>query len=96
MLKVMDKCCGQCLYTKGKIVSSERKRSILADCKRTDTHFSCHKSTIVGEDVVCAGFAQRESTNMMRIAGRLGMIETVSSDEYTKRAEDAVINKGDL
>ena len=87
MLKVMDKCCGQCLYSKNKIVSSKRKREILEGCKRSDTHFSCHKSTIVGEDVVCRGFYERESTNMIRIAGRLGMIDIVSVDEYTEKAK---------
>ena len=88
MMKVMDKCCGQCLYSKNKIVSSERKRQIISNCKSEDTHFTCHKATILGEDVVCRGFYERESTNMIRIAGRLGMIETVSVDEYTEKAKE--------
>lgn len=77
MLKVAKKCCGQCLFTSKKIVSDERKASILEDCVRNDTHFVCHKASMKGEDVVCRGFFGNHDSSMIRIAGRLNMIEFV-------------------
>ncbi|QNJ59133.1 hypothetical protein [Vibrio phage vB_ValS_PJ32] len=77
MLKVAKKCCGQCLFTSKRIVSEQRKDSLIRDCVKNDTHFTCHKATIKKEDVVCRGFYENHSTNMIRISGRLGMIEFV-------------------
>lgn len=77
MMKVAKKCCGQCLFTSKKIVSDERKDQLLKDCVKDDAHFICHKATIKNDDVVCRGFYENYSTNMIRIAGRLGAIKCV-------------------
>ncbi len=77
MMKVAKKCCGQCLFTSKKIVSDERKESLLKDCVRNDTHFICHKASMKRENVVCRGFFDNHSTGMIRISERLRMIEYV-------------------
>ena len=79
--KVMENKCNQCLFSKNKIVSNERRKDILEECKRNDGHFICHKATIAGdEDVCCRGFYDTQSTNLIRIAERLDMIEFVQED----------------
>lgn len=76
-LKVKKECCGKCLYSKNKIVSSERKKEIIVDCLQTDTHFECHEGTIEGKEIVCAEFYKRQTSQGIRIAQRLGQIEMV-------------------
>ena len=77
MFKVKKKCCGQCLFSKNKIVSETRKSNILSDCARNDNHFTCHKATIENEDICCRGFYETQSSNMIRISQRLNMVEFV-------------------
>lgn len=83
--KVCAERCDQCLFSKTPIVSNARRRQVLDDCARRDTHFICHKhghgseDELHGQDVCCRGFydADPGRTNLMRIAGRLGAIEFV-------------------
>lgn len=83
-LKVCKDACDQCLFGKNKIVSEKRKIEILKDCIKNDTHFECHKGTIVGENIVCSGFFQKYSTNLIRIMGRLGAIEFINPNDVLK------------
>ena len=71
------KCCGKCLFGKNKIVNDARKSQILRDCERNDAHFTCHEATIENRDVVCAGFYNTRTTNLIRISQRLGMVDFV-------------------
>lgn len=73
MFKVYAERCDECLFSKDKIVSDARRKQILTDCRRRDSHFICHKS----KDVCCRGFYEKQSCNLIRIAGRLGAIEFV-------------------
>jgi len=75
-LKVCKEQCDQCLFSKNRIV--KRFKEIVTGCQNKDTHFECHKGTIKGENIVCAGFYNRFTSQMIRIAGRLGMIEFVN------------------
>ena len=77
MFKVKNECCGQCLFGKDKIVSSERKRSSLKDCRQNDNHFICHKATIENKDVCCKGFYDTQTSGMIRVASRLNLVEFV-------------------
>lgn len=77
MFKVKKECCGQCLFSKDKIVSNQRKKEILNDCRKNDNHFTCHKATIEGDDICCKGFYESQSSNMIRISQRLGMVQFV-------------------
>lgn len=77
MLKVLRKRCDQCLFSKARIVSAERKAEVLRTCKRRDTHFVCHKTT----DAVCHGFYATRTSNLIRIMGRLNGIEFIDVPE---------------
>lgn len=75
--QVCEKPCNQCLFSKNRIVPAARMREILAGCKRDDAHFICHKASIAGREVCCRAFFDTRDTNLIRVAGRLGMIEFV-------------------
>ena len=83
MFQVKKEKCDQCLFTENKIVSNKRRKEILKGCKVKDNHFVCHKSSIdeangTGNgNVCCKGFYDTQSSNLMRISGRLGMVEMV-------------------
>lgn len=77
MLKICKKPCNQCLFSDNKIVGDKRKAEIIRDCLSKDTHFECHKGTIKGEQIVCRGWFDRYTSQMIRIAGRLNAIEFV-------------------
>ena len=77
MFKVMNAKCSECLFSKHKIVSDERRLEILKTCSENDSHFICHKASIVGEAICCRGFYNAKSSNLIRISGRLNMIEFV-------------------
>ena len=72
-LKVCSHKCDECLFSKDKIVSNERKEEILEGCQREEKYFVCHKSTIKGEEVVCAGFAASKynTSSALQVAQRL-------------------------
>lgn len=59
---IQKKCCGECLFTKNKIVSDDRKKDILLECKEKNNHFICHKASIKGLNVICHGF-YKQCTN---------------------------------
>jgi hypothetical protein len=83
--KVCATRCDQCLFSREAIVGNARRRDVLEQCARNDSHFICHKhgvgseDELDGEDVCCRGFYDRNpgATNLMRIAGRLNMVEFV-------------------
>lgn len=77
MLEVKKKCCNQCLFSKNKIVSDERKKEIITGCLQEDSHFVCHKATIENKEVVCRGFYEKHTSQMIRISQRLGAVKFV-------------------
>lgn len=80
--KVAKECCNQCLFSQNKIVSNARRRNILSDCRKKDNHFICHKFTIAGnQDVCCKGFYETQTSQMIRIAQRLNVVEFVELPE---------------
>ena len=78
MLQVKKKCCGQCLFSKNKIVSDERKKRLLEEIQKEDTQFFCHKATMEKKEIVCRGFYEQRTSQMIRIAQRLNMVEFVA------------------
>lgn len=80
----MSKKCDQCLFGPNKIVSNDRKAELIRQIHAQGNNFLCHKGTINGEDIVCAGDleADRYRTNIMRIMARLDAIEEVDPDTY--------------
>jgi hypothetical protein len=86
--EIMARCCDQCLMTDRKIVSDARRSEILADTRRRDCAFWCHKATIAGREIACRGhFDMTGDGQMTRIAGRLGVLVEVDPDtmEHVRR-----------
>lgn len=77
---IMSRRCDECLFSEKKIVSNARKKDILKDCARGDNYFECHKGTIASEEICCRGFFETKSTNLIRIAYRLGVIRFVDPE----------------
>jgi hypothetical protein len=77
---VMARRCSECLFGENAIVSKKRRKAILLECERTDSHFECHKATAAGEEVCCRGFYETRSTNLIRVAWRLGVIAWIDPD----------------
>lgn len=75
--QVKKECCGQCLFGANKIVSDKRKAEILESCETNDRHFICHKASINKEDICCKGFYDTKTSNLIRIAGKLNVVEFV-------------------
>lgn len=82
MLKVCEKKCDQCLFSKDRIVRPGRVADIISQCRAKDTHFICHKS----DDVVCRGFYDTQTSQLIRIAQRLRMVEFVPVDDLPKHS----------
>jgi len=77
MFKVKGQRCNECLFSKNAIVSDERRKDILNDCRKDDNHFICHKATIEGKEICCRGFYDTQTSQMIRIAQRLNVVEFV-------------------
>lgn len=85
-MKVYKECCKNCLLSPDSIVSPKRRNEIIKGCTKNQTHFICHKASIQGKDIVCKTFFDKlgHVSQMVRIAGRLGMIEYVDQTESEK------------
>ena len=77
MFKVKKERCSECLYSDNKIVSNERRKELLREIAKNDSHFICHKASIEGKDVCCKGFYESSSSNLIRISQRMGMVKFV-------------------
>ena len=82
-LAVMRQPCSECLFSRRRVVDAERKAEILAACARNDTSFNCHKGTAGGEQIVCAGFAKRGTSQALRMATAMKLVVLVDPQEGT-------------
>lgn len=80
-LKVCQKQCDQCLFSKNRIVTLARKKEILKDAIEKDRHFECHKGTMIGIPIVCRGFYDRMTSQLIRIAQKMDWITFVDPFE---------------
>jgi hypothetical protein len=55
-MKVYDKPCQNCLFSKDRIVSEKAAKQIIKECIQNETHFICHKATMNGDDICCKTF----------------------------------------
>lgn len=79
--EVMSRCCNQCLMTRNKIVSNERRKEILSITNDRDCAFTCHKATIAGRDIACRShFDLTGGGRLGRFAFWLGQIVYVDLD----------------
>jgi hypothetical protein len=58
-LLLASRRCGQCLTSRGRIVSGERAAELIRDCRRKDVHFVCHKGSAAGLNLHCRGVHDR-------------------------------------
>lgn len=91
--RVSKKRCDQCLFSSAKVVGDDRKLDILRECVEKDAHFICHKFSIAegqNSQVCCRGFYDLDpaASNLMRIAGRLDMVEFVDLPEPAPDREE--------
>lgn len=86
MMKVYKECCKNCLLSPDSIVSPTRRKEIIQECVKKQTHFQCHKATIEGKDILCKTFFDKlgHHSQMVRIAERLNMIEYVEQPNQDK------------
>lgn len=67
--------CSTCILRPGSTVVASlppgRVRELIADARRGEAYVICH-STLTDEPAICRGFADRYSTNSLRIMERLG------------------------
>lgn len=54
-LLIAERPCSECLTSKNRIVCADRAAELEAGCRASDTHFQCHKGTLAGLNVHCAG-----------------------------------------
>jgi hypothetical protein len=85
MLKVYNQCCGNCLLSPKRIVSPQRAKDIIEECKQTQTHFICHKASMRDEQVLCNKFYHQfgQFSQMVRISERLKMVQFVEQTDNT-------------
>ena len=86
-MKVYKTQCKNCLLSPDSIVSPARRKQIIKKCTSEQTFFVCHKSSIQGdEDVCCKTYFDQlgHYSQMIRIAGRLGMIQEIEQEESEK------------
>lgn len=85
-LKVYSSCCKNCLLSHDSIVSPKRRKEIISGCSKRQTYFICHKATQEDKEIVCNTFYEKlgHVSQMIRIAGRMGMIEFVDQPKADK------------
>lgn len=85
-MKVFKECCKNCLLSPDRIVSTKRAKGIIESCVDKDTHFICHKASMVGDDIMCRTFYDRFGANIgkIRIMERGGCIEFVEQKDSPK------------
>jgi len=86
--KVAKTSCKQCLFSKNKIVSDDRKQEVL-DSIDDGSHFTCHLASRCGQDVCCRGFYDRNLNLKVRLAKLLeysnpGFVEFVNLNKDGK------------
>lgn len=95
-LKVYKECCKNCLLSPDAIVSPKRRKQIITECSKKQTHFICHTATQENKEIVCKTFYDKlgHVSQMIRIAERLDVIEWVDQPEKKKLATYQEITKG--
>lgn len=86
MMKVYTERCRNCLFSKDAIVSPERRKDILNECKRQQSYFICHKATMNGDDVCCRAYYDEcgHDSQKIRLAERLNVITFIDQPDSEK------------
>ena len=80
-MQLCSRRCDECLFGPNRVVSLVRKRQLIAECRRLDTHFNCHKAP-EGAERVCRGFFDELPGvgQLLRIMLRLKGVLTVDPE----------------
>lgn len=89
-LLVLEKRCNECLFSKNKVVSDERREDILGSCTRNGSHFICHKAQKSKLEVVCRGFydSAEYMTRLIHVARVLGAVRFVQEQDLERIAKE--------
>jgi len=89
-LNVCHKLCDQCLYSKNKIVSDERKEELLQSLQRSSYYFVCHKASILGVKVMCRGYyeANQDTSTLIALEHELELVNFVDLSKYEKESSE--------
>lgn len=86
-LLVASGCCDQCLFGPRPIVGADRRVEVLYDCARHQTWFECHKGTLRGQHLMCAGYAAQAERGsnitvlvLLRLGRALGVVHRVDPE----------------
>ena len=73
---VMKKRCDQCPFSENQaVISAERKAEIVAELRRTNRPFICHKTRLEPVELVCRGFYDLEANWVVVLAQMLEIVE---------------------
>lgn len=92
-MKICEKKCDECLFTKNRLVSFERAKELILECLENDQYFICHKSTLKWGTVCCKWFFDKHKRDVLpiRLATSLNILEFVNTDDepiVTNEEED--------
>lgn len=82
-MKVYDKQCSQCLFSKNRIVAKRRAAEIIKGCVKDQSYFICHKASIEGKDIMCRGYYDKlgHYSQSLKIAERLNIVQFIKQKE---------------
>lgn len=95
MFKVYKEPCKNCLLSSDRIVSGERMKDIILECKKNQQHFICHKASMNGDDICCKTFYDElgNYSQLIRIAKRINAVEFVEQTDTEKLPTYQDMNK---
>ena len=95
-MKVYKECCQNCLLSADSIVSAKRRKEIIKTCAEEQSHFICHKASMINEDICCKTFYEKlgYKNQMIRIAQRLNIISFVEQPKADKLPSHLEMEKG--
>lgn len=86
--QVCSQKCSECLFTKNKIVSDDRRKEIIDECLKlaNETFFECHKATLQNKHVCCKGFYDTygDRVTIIQLAERLNFIDFIDIEGEIK------------
>lgn len=92
MFSVCATQCDECLFSKHRLVSAERRKEIIAECLQqgNEKYFRCHKDMFTGKPVCCRAFYDLygDRVSIIQIAQRLQCIEFVDIDTFAEMCDN--------
>lgn len=96
LVKVYSECCKNCLLSEDSIVSPERRKDLIDECKKKQKYFICHKASMKGEEeIICHKFYKElgQHSQAIRLAERLKMVGFVPQEDTERLPSYNDINR---